>query len=233
MMLVVPTQDLRAQFATNYDSAGRDQRNPDKWKSLAEVGARALEDKKFDLAIKFLNAALATNPKPIAAAYIYGLRARAYSGKGEKEKARADYRRALGVPPKDSGDYVDHARLHRKMGDYRAAGDAFRKATKILPKKANVWNSLAWFLATVPAKEARNGREAVEAASKACELTNWKKNDYLDTLAAAYAEAGEFEQAVKYQERALRTGFIPREDRRGFEARLAQYRQRKPYRDPD
>ena len=63
-------------------------------------------------------------------------------------------------------------------------------------------------------------------------MTDWKDADYLDTLAAAYAEAGDFDAAVKWQEKAL--GLLAKDDeqnRKDFDARLTLYRAKKPYRE--
>jgi len=89
---------------------------------------------------------------------------------------------------------------------------------------------LEWFLAATEARELRDGKRAVELALKACELTEGKKPDYLDTLAAAYARAGEFEQAVKWQEKALggMKSFDVRTESAARE-RLKLYRSRKPW----
>jgi tetratricopeptide (TPR) repeat protein len=65
------------------------------------------------------------------------------------------------------------------------------------------YNNLAWIYATSPLIHIRDGDEAVTLALKACELTDFKEPEALDTLAAAYAEAGNFEKAIEYQERAI------------------------------
>ncbi|MHC4540219.1 MAG: hypothetical protein ACYS74_10625, partial [Planctomycetota bacterium] len=67
---------------------------------------------------------------------------------------------------------------------------------------------------------------------KACELTDWKNADYLDTPAASYAEAGDFDSAVKWQKEAidLLTEDTSAESRSNYESRLNLYQSGKPYR---
>jgi len=94
-------------------------------------------------------------------------------------------------------------------------------------------NQLAWMQATCPAAEARDGAEAVKLATKGCELTGWNKPAHLDTLAAAYAETGDFDAAVKWQKEAIRllTNKDPAEWPAQFEERLKLYESGKPYRE--
>ena len=74
----------------------------------------------------------------------------------------------------------------------------------------------------------RNGEIAIKLARAACELSQWRDPAYIDTLAAAYAEAGQFGDAVKWQEEAVKQlGGQPSSQER---ARLALYRQGLPYR---
>jgi tetratricopeptide (TPR) repeat protein len=91
---------------------------------------------------------------------------------------------------------------------------------------------LARLQATYPAAEFRDGAKAIENATKACELTDWKNADYVDTLAASYAEVGDFDSAVKCQKKAidLLTEDASAESRSNYESRLNLYQSGKPYR---
>jgi hypothetical protein len=89
---------------------------------------------------------------------------------------------------------------------------------------------LAWLLATCPDDQIRDGKNAVTLATKACDLSKWEKYEYVDTLAAAYAETGDFEQAVKYQKQAASMDGIPEDNRTNVQKRIELYLQHKPYR---
>ena len=98
-----------------------------------------------------------------------------------------------------------------------------------LDSKSRAWNNKAWLLATCPDEKFRDGKQAIEVATKACELTAWENYVQLDTLAAAHAEAGDFEQAVKWQEKVV--SLLPPAERADSESRLKLYREGKPYRE--
>jgi tetratricopeptide (TPR) repeat protein len=106
---------------------------------------------------------------------------------------------------------------------------SFDECLRLDPENAFACNSKAWLLATCPEDERRDGLEAIRLAKKACELTQDKVASFLDTLAAAYAEAGEFEEAVAAQRRALEIA-APQE-RAEFAARLKLFREKKKYRE--
>ena len=77
----------------------------------------------------------------------------------------------------------------------------------------------------------RNGPAAIQYATRACELSSWKKANDLDTLAAAYAETRQFKEAIQWQTSALEAG--GNIDRDAFEARLAMYHKHKPFHSDD
>jgi len=86
-------------------------------------------------------------------------------------------------------------------GDIDCAILNYTKATEIYEKYAKAFNSLAWILATCPSEEYRNGEKAVRFAGNAVSLQRSSK--HLDTLAAAYAEVGDFGKATEVQIRAI------------------------------
>jgi tetratricopeptide (TPR) repeat protein len=91
-------------------------------------------------------------------------------------------------------------------------------------------NSLAWLLATCPEAKICEGKEAVELALRACELSEWRDWGMIDTLAAAYAEQGDFDRAIKYQKQVLEIGKSSNEYDK-IKEHLSLYEQHRPYRE--
>ncbi|MBP89313.1 MAG: hypothetical protein CMJ64_21800 [Planctomycetaceae bacterium] len=115
-------------------------------------------------------------------------------------------------------------------GDYATAMEAVEERLAISPEDAASHNNKAWLLATCPVDEFRDGKLAVEHATRACELTGWSNSSFIDTLAAAHAESGDFEAAAECQQKAIDSdpeGFYQEE----FRERLALYQSGMPYRE--
>jgi tetratricopeptide (TPR) repeat protein len=114
---------------------------------------------------------------------------------------------------------------------YARAVEDYHSALRFDPNCLPALNDLAWLLATCPRAEFRNGTEAVNLAKQACELTDWNDEHYINTLAAAHAEAGDFEAATKWQKQAI--DLLPYDKhaslQRDYEYRLKQYKSCKPY----
>lgn len=119
------------------------------------------------------------------------------------EKAREYYEKALSLNPNNIGFMNNRGIASRELEDYDAALKDFNQAIKLAPNYAYAYGSKAWLLATARNKEYIDAEESISLAKTACELTKWKEDDLLGTLAAAYARNGEFEQARKWLKSAM------------------------------
>ncbi len=115
------------------------------------------------------------------------------------------------------------------MGKHAEAIVDFENALKVQPDDAALLNNLAWVLATSPEAEVRNGTRAVELATKACELTEYKLPHILSTLAAAFAESGNFDTAIEWSQKAVNMD-DPENDEQ-LEKELTSYLKKQPWRE--
>jgi tetratricopeptide (TPR) repeat protein len=160
---------------------------------------------------------------------LYSDRAWAYSDAGDQDRALADFTEAIRLRPKDPELYRARGRTCRLAGRFQECVTDCLKAIEISPNHANSINELAWLWATCPSAHFRDGLRAVRYAGQACDLSDWKDAYYLDTLAAAYAECGAFDEAVKWQQKAVE--LVSRSDKADFRSRVRLYEAGKPYRD--
>jgi tetratricopeptide (TPR) repeat protein len=143
-------------------------------------------------------------------------------------EAVADYTRAIELDSTDPSSYFHRAAAHKAAGNYLLALADYRVAVQRDPDNAYHAAGLAWLLATCPQAQYRDGKKAVEYATKACHLTNWSDIESVDTLAAAHAEAENFEKAIQLQRKVLKA----REDPQEIEAsreRIELYQSGTPY----
>ncbi|MDO8431418.1 MAG: hypothetical protein Q7S58_03310 [Candidatus Binatus sp.] len=179
---------------------------------------------KYDDAIAEYSHAIELDPKW----FDYLARGVAYKAKGDLTQAIQNFDSGIAIKPIASGLYVYRGTVFAQRGNLLAARADFDEASSLFSDKPRMFNAYGWSLATSPISAYRDGPAAVEYATRACELTSWKRAFVLDTLAAAYAENGKFDEAVKWQMSALElAGKVNNKD---YEARLAMYRRREPYR---
>jgi regulator of sirC expression with transglutaminase-like and TPR domain len=149
--------------------------------------------------------------------------------KNSPEAALADYDQAIKLDPKCALAFCNRGALQIGAGDLNKAIADYRSAQEADPECAEAFNGLAWIYATSINKNFRDGRKAVDYAVKAAKLTSYSDLAILDTLAAAYAEAGEWEDAIKQQKRAIELA----KDNSAFildaRERLKLYEAKKPY----
>ncbi len=152
-------------------------------------------------------------------------------GKDRTEEAMAQFREAARLQPTNSIANYQLALIHQGRKETRAAIEYLRKALQAQPNWPESLNNLAWILAATSDATLRNGAEAVTLAERACKLTDYKEPLLIGTLAAAYAEAGRFPEAVSTAEKAralaLAAG-LPEVAQRNQEL-LELYRAGRPY----
>jgi eukaryotic-like serine/threonine-protein kinase len=88
--------------------------------------------------------------------------------------------------------------------DYSAAEQSYMAAMQTGPNDVVALERLAWWRATCPISDLRNGIEAIELATRACAHTQWETPEHIETLAASYAEAGDFNSARSWQRKAIK-----------------------------
>ena len=192
-------------------------------------GDKYFSQGEYEKAIEAYSRAIQHSPENYGA---YVNRGSAYDMLGDFGKAIADYTTAInGVEDRNDkrlGEiYYNRGFAHERHGDFGEAVADYKETLRLDASVQDVHNNLAWILATCPHAKLRNGSEAVKHATLACEETAWKDVGVLDTLAAAYAEAGKFAEAVKWAEKALSKA--PADMKEEFEARLQLYKEGKPY----
>ena len=180
---------------------------------------------RLDNAIQDINEAIRLNPSTAW----YNNRGLTYYKMKDQDRAIADYNEAIRLDPNNSFAYYNRANAYRSKGDFTQAKGDYQEAIRLNPRDPNPYNGLAWLLATCPRDDLRDGKKAIENATKANDLMNWLRANDWGTLAAAYAEAGQFAEARKWQQKALDDDAYAASYRDEASARLKLYEQNKPY----
>jgi tetratricopeptide (TPR) repeat protein len=118
----------------------------------------------------------------------------------------------------------------RTLTDANRALAGFDEIIESYPDHPEAQHGRAWILATCPYAALRNGKLAVAAATRACELSNWNEAQFISTLAAAYAEVGDFASAVRWEEKARELAVRSRGLGLWGEERIKSYKMGKPFR---
>lgn len=153
----------------------------------------------FDGAIRDCDQATTLDPQFASA---YWARGFANYSLGKTKDALADYDLAIKLSPTDAEIYADRGSLKYFNGDLAGAIVDSSEAIRLDSACVKALNSMAWIYATAADGQERNGDLAVKQATKACKLTHFHDPNTLGTLAAAYAETGDFAAAIKFLKQA-------------------------------
>ncbi|MGA2180625.1 MAG: tetratricopeptide repeat protein [Verrucomicrobiota bacterium] len=173
--------------------------NPNNSEALNNLGNALAARGRFDEAIENYRQAIRINPNNSDALDNLGI---ALAAKGRFDEAIGNYRQAIQVNSNRTETFFHLGMTLGQLGRTREAVAQYREALRLNPNLAGALNNLAWVLAANPDDELRHGAEAVRLAERACELTHYGEPLFIGTLAAAYAEAGRFPEAVTTAEKA-------------------------------
>ncbi|MHC4064804.1 MAG: tetratricopeptide repeat protein [Planctomycetota bacterium] len=195
-----------------------------------QLGKITLALGKYAEAVEHLQRGIEQNAGDPLAHYLLGA---AFQRQGNVESARSAWQEAIRVGPRFTNAYVALAVLESGNQQVAEGIRLCKQGLEQTPKSPLLANTLAWILATCPDETHRDGPAAVRWAEQACELTKNANAVLLDTLAAAYAEAGRFEDAVKAQRQTIKltTQAGASEQLEAYRARLALYEAGQPYRE--
>jgi tetratricopeptide (TPR) repeat protein len=193
-------------------------------------GRALLETGKRDDAIAQLQEALRHDPNYAEATFYLGL---ALVDKGETDEGIKEIRRAMQLAPQAPDGHLHLGQIYVRQGKAPEAIAEYKEALRLNANYPEALNNYAWILATHRDAQFRNGHLAVELAERACELTRYQVPIFVGTLAASYAEAGRFDEAVKTGQRALDLATAQHQEalvKKNSEL-IPLYQARKPYRE--
>ena len=177
-----------------------------------------------------VDAVLQRDPTFWPALYV---RAQIYSHEGKYDLALKDCNEALRQDRSVVEAALLRADINARLGKCAEALKEYNYLVSLHPRNvtlARILSDRAWFYATCPNGSFRKGQQAVKDAKAACSIMVWKDEDMIDTLAAAYAETGDFNSAVQYAAQALAIKGISPEDSKRIQRHLESFQQRKPIR---
>ena len=200
--------------------------DPEDAHAYSNRGKARLSANEYDKAIADCNEAIRLDPIEPSS---YATRGIAWGAKNDFDKAVADLGEAIRLDPKYALAYGSRGWAWDQKRAFDKAIADYNEAVRLDPKYAYAHKGRAWLLATCPDAKYRDGKKAVQSATTACELSEWKDPGELDTLAAAHAEAGAFEPAVKWESRAIKL-VSDDEIKEKYSERLDLCLHKKPYR---
>jgi tetratricopeptide (TPR) repeat protein len=203
-------------------------KHPDHPAAIELRGLIAAERNDYPAAIRDFRKLVAQKPDD---AVLIGQLGMLYLAAKQPRLAIRRFTRSIELDDTNFASWRGRSDAEISIGDHKAARADLEKAMELKPDDSGVLNNLAWLLATSPDEAIRDGKRAIELARKACEETTWKQPHIISTLAAGYAETGDFAEAKKYSKQAVESEGSSPEVKTQLEGELASYEAEKPWRE--
>ncbi len=200
-----------------------DRKNPE---ALDGIGTIELTRDRAERALSLFARAAEVSPPSADRYYRMAL---ALNMLGRPDVALRQLRTAAHLNPEDPDIRLRLGDMYKAVGNYAQAINQYRLGLKLAPDNVLLLNNFAWIVATSDKKLNATPEEALVAGKRALEITGGQVPPILDTLAAAYARTGDFESAVKSQERCIGLLEDAGEPADEESARLDLYRDEEPY----
>jgi Flp pilus assembly protein TadD len=195
------------------------------------LGVTLMERGRSDEALKHFQETVNIQPRSPDALNNIGI---VLGERGRLDEAVAHFRKALGYAPDCVDSHNNLANALKLQGKIAEAVRHWREVVRLQPTNIGAVNRLAWASATAPEASVRNGAEAVTLARWAVMLSHGREPNILRTLAAAYAENGQFPQAVQTAHQALDLAAQRKQQplAQSLKTQLSCYESGRPFRDP-
>ena len=176
------------------------QYSPSDSRLLSTLGAAYLQSRNYDEAAQQLQASLALNPNSVNA---MNNLATAFFEMGKTDEAILWLKKAIQKEPSFAGSYDHLGRMLLRSGKRPEAFQTYQQARQQFPEDSTLALQLAWILATSSDDNLRDAEKAFQLADGVCKTKNYGDPECLYVLAAAYADAGQFDGAIKLAQRAI------------------------------
>jgi len=223
---VIPAKQADAYFSEQLDKAP--DKASDKAAALLARGKvrfnqAGLDDTKVRAALADLDESIRLAPSSEA----HTFRGFAFKRLGDKDKAIANFDAAIRLNPNEALAWRVRGATYASKAEYARTLADYSESIRVDPENPDSRHHRVVFRSACMDDKFRDGKQAIEDATKACELSEWANPLYLSGLAMAYAESGDFDSALKWQQKALdvsgaSSGYLT--------TNLELYKQHKPFR---
>jgi len=196
--------------------------------ALSNKGLQLMNSGRSAEAVKYFTTAIERDPNAYLLRYN---RAVCYTRMSRWGLALEDLNSCTRLKPTYSAGFFLRAVVNDRLGNFTASLADFDSLVKAHPDDWGIRDARASLLATCPDSSVRNGPAAINEAMTVCKMSNWVRAEFIDTLAAAYAEAGDFDAAIRFEQKAIDRARGAKGYTSGMERRLVLYQKHQPYRE--